>query len=378
MATAKYCHAAAVHRPTISCASSGISDPQVSPDGRWVAFTLRETDIEANRGRTDLWLLELQLAAPARPVVARRPDASMRPATRARAGHRTAAVCCSLSTRSGSSQLWRISLDGGEAQQVTDYPLDVTTFKVAPVGGRVALTMEVFPDCADLQCSADRLTALGKRKNSGLQYDELFVRQWDTWRNGTLSTLFTAQLGADGLAMKPVNVSGAVRANVPSKPNGGDEEYEWSRDGARLVFSARLADRVEAWSTNYDLYEVPAAGGIAPRNLTPDNPAWDTQPVFLANGDLALARDEASGLRGGSVPRRAARGGHRSHARPDGCLGSLRGTARSQPRRQAPARDGGRPRTGRAVLDRRRHGQAHADRHQGSGRRVLGPHRMAS
>lgn len=34
-----------------------LSDPQVSPDGRWAAFTLRETDMEANRGRTDVWLL---------------------------------------------------------------------------------------------------------------------------------------------------------------------------------------------------------------------------------------------------------------------------------------------------------------------------------
>ena len=262
-----------------------ISDPQVSPDGRWVAFTLRETDIEANRGRTDLWLLELQSRG-GKPVIARRLTQNPASDTSPRWAADSRSVLF-LSTRSGSSQVWRISLDGGEAQQITDYPLDVTTFKVAPSGDRLALTMEVFPSCADLKCSAERLSAQGKRKASGLEYDELFVRQWDTWRNGALSNLFTAVLGADGLAAAPVNVSGAVRANVPSKPFGGDEEYEWSRDGARLVFSARLADRVEAWSTNFDLYEVPAAGGTAPRNLTPDNLAWDTQPVFLANGDMA-------------------------------------------------------------------------------------------
>jgi hypothetical protein len=36
-----------------------VSDPQVSPDGRYVAFVMRETDMEANRGRTDVWLLDL-------------------------------------------------------------------------------------------------------------------------------------------------------------------------------------------------------------------------------------------------------------------------------------------------------------------------------
>ena len=259
-----------------------LSDPQVSPDGRWVAFTLRETDMEANRGRTDVWLLELGAKAP----LARRltqngaADSNPRWAPDSRSLY-------FLSTRSGSSQVWRMPLAGGEAQQVTDYPVDVGTLKVSPRGDRLALTLEVFPDCADLKCTADRFEARKRDKSSGRSYDQLFVRHWDTWADGTLSTLFTATLDADGKAIAPVNVSGKVRGHVPSKPTGGDEEYEFSPDGARLVFSARLADRTEPWSTNFDLYEVPADGSAAPRNLTDDNDAWDTQPVFLANGDLA-------------------------------------------------------------------------------------------
>jgi len=259
-----------------------ISEPQVSPDGRWVAFTLRETDMEANGGRNDLWLLELGAKSPVARRLTQNPAADTNP--------RWAPDSRSLyflSTRSGSSQVWRMSLDGGEAQQVTDYPLDVGTLKVSPRGDRLALTIEVFPDCADLACTVERFKARKKDKSSGRTYDQLFVRHWDTWADGTLSTLFTATLGTDGKAAAPVNVSGKVRGHVPSKPQGGDEEYEFSPDGARLVFSARLADRSEPWSTNFDLYEVPADGSAAPRNLTADNLAWDTQPVFLANGDLA-------------------------------------------------------------------------------------------
>jgi dipeptidyl aminopeptidase/acylaminoacyl peptidase len=92
---------------------------------------------------------------------------------------------------------------------------------------------------------------------------------------------------ADGRAGTPVNVSGTLDADVPSKPMGGDEEFTFAPDGKHLVFSARVAGREEAWSTNFDLYEVPADGGAPPKNLTADNPAWDTQPVFLKNGDLA-------------------------------------------------------------------------------------------
>ncbi|MCX7052294.1 MAG: S9 family peptidase [Proteobacteria bacterium] len=264
-----------------------VSDPQVSPDGRRVAYTLRETDLEADRGRTDLWVLEL--ATRPRDGVSSPPRRlTQHPASDSAPRWAPDGLgLYFLSSRSGSSQVWYLALSGGEPQQVTTLPLDVGSFEVSPRGDRLAVSMEVFPDCADLKCTVDRQAALGKQKASGLIYDQLFVRHWDTWKDGRLSQLFTLPIAADGKADKPVNVSRAVRADVPSKPFGGDEDYAFSRDGARIVFSARLSDRSEPWSTNFDLYEVAADGSDAPRNLTADNPAWDAQPVFLANGDLA-------------------------------------------------------------------------------------------
>jgi dipeptidyl aminopeptidase/acylaminoacyl peptidase len=277
-----------------------VSDPQVSPDGRHVAYTLRETDLEANRGRTDLWVLELAAAtgsgtagstatAPRRLTQHPASDSAPRWAP-------DGLGLYFLSSRSGSSQVWYLALSGGEPQQVTTLPLDVGSFEVSPRGDRLAVSMEVFADCTDLQCSVDRLAARDKQKASGLIYDQLFVRHWDTWKDGRLSQLFTVSIAADGKAGKPVSVSRAVRADVPSKPFGGDEDYAFSRDGARIVFSARLSDRSEPWSTNFDLYEVAADGSSAPRNLTADNPAWDAQPVFLANGDLAWLAMERPGF----------------------------------------------------------------------------------
>jgi dipeptidyl aminopeptidase/acylaminoacyl peptidase len=262
---------------------SRVADPQVSPDGRHVAYTLRETDLEANRGRTDVWLAELSdtgLAKTRRLTQHPASDSSARWAP-------DGSGLFFLSSRSGSSQVWHISLAGGEAQQVTNLPLDVGSFEVSPKGDRLAVSMEVFPDCADLKCTTDRQAAQSKKKPSARVYDQLFVRHWDTWKDGTRSTLFTLTLSADLKAGAPINVSGKVPGDVPSKPFGGDEDYAFSPDGSRVVFSARLADRTESWSTNFDLYDVPADGSSEPRNLTADNPAWDAQPVFLANGDLA-------------------------------------------------------------------------------------------
>jgi len=261
-----------------------VADPQVSPDGRYVVYTQRETDMEANRGRTDLWLLDLadgkSLPSPRR--LTQHPAADSSPRWAA-----DGSGVFFLSSRGGSSQIWHISLAGGEAQQVTSLPLDVGSFEVSPKGDRLAVSMEVFPDCADLQCTTDHQAAQSKKKASGKAYEQLFVRHWDAWSNGTLSTLFTVTLEKNMKVGAPVNVSGKIRGNVPSKPFGGDEDYVFSPDGTRLVFSARLTGRSESWSTNFDLYEVAADGSGEPRNLTADNPAWDAQPVFLANGDLA-------------------------------------------------------------------------------------------
>jgi len=117
------------------------------------------------------------------------------------------------------------------------------------------------------------------------------VRHWDTWSNGTRSHLFVARLQSDGHAMIPVDVSKSLDADVPSKPFGSDEEFNFSPDGAHIVFAARIAGRSEPWSTNFDLFTASVDGGT-PENLTALNPAADTQPVFLKSGDLAyLAAD---------------------------------------------------------------------------------------
>jgi dipeptidyl aminopeptidase/acylaminoacyl peptidase len=259
-----------------------VSDPQVSPNGRYVVYAQRETDLEANRGRNDLWLVDLDNS----PLKPRRLTQHSANDTHARWSADGANIYF-LSTRAGTSQVWRLPLSGGEAVQITDYPLDVATFKLASGGGRIALGIEVFRECADLKCTHDRLEALKTSKVQARTYDSLFIRHWDTWNDHTRSNLFVAPLNADGRAGTPVNVSGALDADVPSKPDGGDEEFTFAPDGSRVVFSARVAGRTEPWSTNFDLYEVPSDGSAPPKNLTPDNPAWDTQPVFLKNGDLA-------------------------------------------------------------------------------------------
>jgi dipeptidyl aminopeptidase/acylaminoacyl peptidase len=258
-----------------------ISDPELAPDGKTVAFVLRETDMAANRGRQELWSLDLSTKGAQPRRLTTHPDNDNAPQWSADGQY-----IYFLSARSGSTQVWRLPSNGGEAEQVTDVPLDVGSFRLAPNGALIAISLEVLPHCGDvggdLACTAQHLKQTAASKESGKTFDRLFVRHWDTWSSGRISQLFVAKL-ENGRAVEPASVTSALDADVPSKPFGDASEYTFSPDSSRVVFSARVKGRSEPWSTNFDVYEVGIAGG-EPRNLTPDNPAWDAQPVFSPDG----------------------------------------------------------------------------------------------
>lgn len=256
-----------------------VSAPVLSPDGKAVVFALREADVAANKATTSLWVQPVDGSAPARRLTSASSSAM---AAQFSPDGRSLYF---LSPRSGSMQLWRLPLGGGEAQQVTSYPLDVGGYKLSPDGKAIAFDLDVFNDCEDLACTEKRLSEREASKTTGVLYERLFVRHWDTWADGRRNQLFTAAIGADGkAAAAPVKVSRDIDGDVPSKPFGGSEDYTWAPDGKSLVFAVRIAGQTEAWSTNFDLYRVPADGSSKPVNLTADNLAWDSAPVFSADG----------------------------------------------------------------------------------------------
>jgi dipeptidyl aminopeptidase/acylaminoacyl peptidase len=225
-----------------------ISDSQVSPDGKWIVFNVRQTDLEANRGRTDIWLVGTD------GIGLRR--LTSHPAADSNARWSPCGKCIFfLSTRSGSAQVWRIKVDGGEAEQVTNLPLDVGSLIMSPAGETLAVTMEVFPGM-NAEATAQKLEAIQKSKATGRIYEKLFVRHWDTWIDGRRSHLFSVpKKGGEAK-----DLMSAMDADTPSKPFGGPEEITFTPDGKGLVFTARDAGREEAWSTDFDLYYVPADG----------------------------------------------------------------------------------------------------------------------
>jgi dipeptidyl aminopeptidase/acylaminoacyl peptidase len=262
-----------------------ITDPQPSPRGDRVVFVVRSTDLEANKGRTDLWQVNIDGSGLTRLTGDPAADTNPRWAPDGRSVY-------FLSARSGSNQVWRLAAAGGEPAQVTDLPLDVSNLAVSPDGSRLAFSLEVFPDCPTLACTRERLDRKEKTQASGQLYrgDGGFIRHWDTWSDGRRNHLFTIPVSGG----EAVDLARGMNADVPSRPFGGTEEFTFSPDGGTVVFTARDGGREEPWSTDFDLYQVPADGSRAPQSLTDANPAWDTQPVFSPDGKtlayLAMSR----------------------------------------------------------------------------------------
>ena len=251
-----------------------IGDPQSSPDGKTLVFTVRSTDLDANRGRTDLWLVGTDGSDPRRLTTHEAGDWNPRYSP---CGH-----IFFLSTRGGSSQVWMIDPTGGEARQVTDLPLGVSNMEIVPQLESLAFTMDVYPGMTVAETVA-RDEELAAVPATGMVYDELLFRHWDTWEDGKRSHIFLRPLsGSDDVV---VDLVPDLAADTPTHPWGGSEEFAFSADGKTLVFTAKIMGGTEAaTSTDYDIYAVPTDGSGEWRCLTEANEAWDTEVQFTPDG----------------------------------------------------------------------------------------------
>ncbi len=260
-----------------------VSEPVLSPDGAWLAFVVRTFDLAADKGVSQVFLREL---ATGRTIQATREGSNSNPMW---APDGKGLAC--ISTRSGSPQIWRSGVDGSGSVQVTDHPGGVGNASWSPDGSRFAFTSDVKLD----QTANDLHPDLPKA--NALVYDDLMVRHWDSWKDGTYSHLFTVP-ATGGQA---TDLMAGEKADTPLKPFGGGEQIAWSRDGQTLYYTCKRVADPEA-STDSGVYAV-AAGGGEHRLLTPDMPGYDQEPVcspdgrWVAFGSMARAGFEADRLR---------------------------------------------------------------------------------
>src|ERR1700721_2806945 len=149
-----------------------IADPQISPDGRWVAFSVQTVDLAANKKPTQIWIVPLDGGAPRQ--ITQDGDDNERPRW-APDSRRIAYV----SNRSGSSQIWLMDPDGANAKAGTNFAAEADGVQVAPDGKNLVFTSLVYPECgADDACNKKNMDADAASKVKARIYTELLYRHW--------------------------------------------------------------------------------------------------------------------------------------------------------------------------------------------------------
>ncbi|MEG3151412.1 S9 family peptidase [Sphingomonas sp. ZT3P38] len=256
---------------------SRVGAPTVSKDGHWLVWQQRETDLAADRGRFDLWRLDLTRKGAAPEQLVAEPEVNETSPQFSPDG----STIYFQSDKGGDDAVWAVPASGGAPRQVTNFKGGFSGFKVAPTSDKLLVWADRRPGAPSLEPA---MVKKDPNAGAGRTYDQLFVRHWDTWADGTRSQLFVLPLTAEGATGNGVAIGGALVGDSPSKPMGGGEEVDWSADGRTVFFALREAGRIEPTSTNLDIFAAPADGSAAPTNLTPDNDGTDNLPTASTDG----------------------------------------------------------------------------------------------
>lgn len=257
-----------------------VADPQLSSDGKWVAFVRTATDPATLKRNADIWLVPSDGSTRPRPLT--RHEASDT-APRFSPDGKTLAF---LSTRSGSPQVWIMSLEGGEPRKVTEVPGGVEEPLVfSPAGKQLAFVADVHPDCPDEACNRKRFEEAEKGPVKAYRLTRLMFRHWNAWRPDLRRHVFVLDLETE-------KTTDVTPGDFDSPPHFYEERsIAFSPDGSHIaVVSNREGNDREAWTTNKDVFLVPVAGGAA-RKVTA-NEAADFEPVFTPDGKRIVTRSQ--------------------------------------------------------------------------------------
>ncbi|MFN0051563.1 MAG: prolyl oligopeptidase family serine peptidase, partial [Planctomycetales bacterium] len=245
--------------PELALKVKSISEPALSPDGSRVAFVVSTPMMDGEKSE---WLPHIHLvgADGAHPLQLTRGDKS----ATAPAWSPDGQWIAFLSPRTGpKANLWRIRVQGGEAEQLTDEKGGITSYDYSPDGSQIAFLM---PDPrSDLEERADR------EKRDAFVVNENFKR----------SRLYVVSMQANAEGKRPVRKLTVGDLHVGGLLGG--RNFDWSPDSSRIVFTHQPTPLVDDWQkTDLSLVDV-ATTKITPLATTP---AAETQPMFSPDGKL--------------------------------------------------------------------------------------------
>ena len=290
-----------------------VGEPVPSPDGKWVLFSVVDVDLAANKKTPHVWIVPLGAtgASPAqqspggtgneRVLIADQDGDRPRWAPD---GKRFAFI----STKEGGSQIWIANFDGNAGtvtgvHKLTSIATEAGGELWSPDGRNILFTSDVYPECdgapaEEIVCNTKKVEEANTSKVKAQIFTRLLYRHWNAYKEGKRSHLFV--ISADKVEPRPGAGMILDYETVPPRdltPGdydapvfslGGQDNYAFSPDGQEICYTSNH-DKVEATSTNNDLWIVPVNGGAA-KNITADNPASDSTPLYSPDGRYVAYR----------------------------------------------------------------------------------------
>jgi dipeptidyl aminopeptidase/acylaminoacyl peptidase len=260
-----------------------VADPQISPDGKQVAYQVTTVNLGQNKSTTSLWLAATDGKTPPRQLT------NSTKADRHPRWSPDGKRILFESTRSGESQLWVIEVGGGEARQLTTLSTGASNGTWSRDGKRIAFVSAVWPEYSDKpfkesdKLNRKRIEEKEKSPVKAKVFTRLFYRHWDDYVEDKRQHLFVMSFDGEK-AGEPRDVTpGDYDAYPTSTTFSSSVDFTFSPDGTHLLFTAPPKTN-EAWSTNYDIWRVALDGSGKPENLTEGNKAADSGPQFSSDG----------------------------------------------------------------------------------------------
>jgi len=248
-----------------------IGAPQVSPDGKWIAYDAATPDLKANKSSSAVYLIPAAGGAPKQLADGSGPAWSPD-------GRWLAFV--------KDSQAHLYDVAAGTSRKVSDLQGGAGSLKWMPDGSALVAVSDIYPDCGvDPACIKDKASAEEGRPSKARVIDSLLYRHWKAWQPATRAHIVYVPLG--GGAARDLT-PGAFDA--PPFSIGGGDEFDVSPDGKEIVYARDTETRPEL-STNSDLFLVPIGGGEAKRITT--RKGADTSPKYSPDGRWLAWRSQS-------------------------------------------------------------------------------------